>query len=436
MPAQPTLIAMPRLGMTMQEGRLVEWRVAEGAAVARGHTLFVIESDKSEVEVEAPVSGFLRHVFVAPGATVACGEPLAALTERPDEPFDPAAFLEAHGRGRGAPTVAKTPPPARAPQSSEPAAPARSTAPLTPAARVRARELGVDLARVRGTGPGGRITREDVEAGAAALAARREVAPGVWLEVRESGQGPLALLLPGFGSDVSVFARLVPGLARQHRLRAVNLRGVGLSDAPGTGALGLETFVADAAALVDEGAHVVGASLGAAVALGAALADPARVRSLALLTPVGRPDGRLLAVVEAWARLAARLEPLELATALVPWMFSSRFLGDEARRTRAIRGFAAAASQVPADTVRRMAEGLRAWGGFDAAALSSLRVPVLVVAAEEDLLTPDAESLAAAIPGARLARVAGSGHAVSLEAGDSVEALLREHWVAAERGAA
>ena len=77
----PCAIAMPKLGMTMQEGTVVEWHVAVGAPVTKGQILLSIESEKAEIEIEAPATGVLRHIYVEQGATVPCGTPLAALTE-------------------------------------------------------------------------------------------------------------------------------------------------------------------------------------------------------------------------------------------------------------------------------------------------------------------------------------------------------------------
>ena len=88
----PIAIAMPRLGMTMREGRVVEWRAAPGERVAQGQVVLVIESEKAEVEIEAPVAAVLRHVYVGLDETVPCATLLAALTETPDEPFDAEAF--------------------------------------------------------------------------------------------------------------------------------------------------------------------------------------------------------------------------------------------------------------------------------------------------------------------------------------------------------
>ena len=91
-----TPIAMPKLGMTMREGTVVDWPIALGARVDKGQTVLVIESEKAEVDVEATAAGHLRHVYVEVGETVPCGTLLAALAETPDEPFDVDAFRAEH----------------------------------------------------------------------------------------------------------------------------------------------------------------------------------------------------------------------------------------------------------------------------------------------------------------------------------------------------
>ena len=78
--------------MTMQEGKVVEWRATPGDRVEKGQVLLVIESEKAEVEIEAPAAGVLRHVYIAPDTTVPCATLLAALTATPDEPFDAEAY--------------------------------------------------------------------------------------------------------------------------------------------------------------------------------------------------------------------------------------------------------------------------------------------------------------------------------------------------------
>lgn len=422
----PTPVAMPKLGMTMEEGTLVSWEVEVGARVEKGAVLFVIETEKTEAEIEATASGWLHHVWVAPGETVPCGTLLAALTEAPDEAVDLEAFHARNDRPerpRSAAPVA--PPPARAP-AAEVRAPRRK--PIAPAARKRAKELGVDAEQVPGSGPGGRVTREDVEAFAAAREALVEVGDGIRLDVPCEGEGDAVLLLPGFGSDASSFAPQVAALADRYRLFGVNPRGVGLSDAPEYDVYAVAQTACDAARVVEGPVHVVGASLGAAAAIELALRQPDRVRSLTLVTPFLVASGRLLAVTEAWTRVAALADADALARMLLPWLFSSRFLEDEKVRERAARGLAVAARRVPGATLARSAAGLRAWAGTRGPAdLAKITAPTLVAWGGEDLLTPDGAAVSAAIPGAQALAVDGAGHGLAIEAADTLGAALGKH---------
>src|SRR5216684_2331164 len=93
-----TLIAMPKMGMSMREGTVVSWPLALGTRVEKGQTVVVIESEKAEVEVEATQPGVLRHMYVPVGETVPCGTLLGALTDSMDEPFDADAFRRDHDR--------------------------------------------------------------------------------------------------------------------------------------------------------------------------------------------------------------------------------------------------------------------------------------------------------------------------------------------------
>ena len=88
--------------------------------------------------------------------------------------------------------------------------------------------------------------------------------------------------------------------------------------------------------------HVIGASLGAAVALELAITAPEKVRSLTLMTPFVSADARLLAVCDAWIQLAAEVGPETLAQTLLPWFFSPIFLNEPRRRARTLRGLATA----------------------------------------------------------------------------------------------
>jgi pimeloyl-ACP methyl ester carboxylesterase len=430
----PTSIAMPKLGMTMRKGDVIEWRAAAGDRVEKGAIILVIESEKSVIEIEAPASGVLRHVYVEPGTTVPCGTVLAAITESADEPFDAEAFRAS--LAPAAPSAA----PAAAPRGSASAIVAHVTsgsagadvaqpeAPATPAARRLARELNVDLGRVVGSGPGGRITREDVQELAARLAARVEVEPGVALDVLTDGSGPDVVLLPGFGTDISAFAAVVPGLAQSCRLRAVNPRGIGFSDAPASESYDVATAARDVARVIGETpAHVVGASLGAAVAMELALTHPKSVRSLVLITPFVEANGRLLALLDAWSAAAGRTDADVLARMIVAWMFSPSLLADDARRERVVRAFASTAGRIKPDVLMRWGTGLRAWAGTRAGDLQRIAAPTLVITGDDDVLTPSGHAVAAAIPGAEHLALPETGHAAAIEQGPRVAAAIVGH---------
>jgi len=420
----PTPIAMPRLGMSMKEGRVVQWPIAIGGRVEKGELIVVIESEKTEVEIEATQSGVLRHIYIAEDVTVPCGTLLGALTADVDEPFDVEAFKLAHDR----PEAVTRAPERRVAQTAAPAVgPKGDRRAVAPAARALAQKLGIDADAIPGTGPGGRVTKEDV----AGWAARRErlvsVGDGLHLEVLRDGQGPLVALLPGFGSDVSAFAAQARALASAHTVLGINPRGVGLSDAPVLDVYDVASAADDVAAVCSEPAHIVGASLGAATAIELALRHADRVKTLTLITPFVAASPRLGVVLDAWCRIAAESSAETLARALLPWLFSEHLLSDPAACERIVRGLAAAVSTVPATTLSRTAAGLRQWSGSRQADLARINVPTLVVAAGADLLTSNGEAVASLMPGAHTVVVPSAGHAVMIEAADQVTAAILDH---------
>ena len=142
------LIRMPKLGFDMKEGTLIEWTKKEGDAVAEDEVIAIIETDKASVEVPSFKAGVLRKLLVPAGTVVPIGDPIAVLGSA-DEPID----LVKLG--------VKAPAPAALSPAAAPAVPA--PAPASPVARRMADELGIDLRQVRGSGPGGRIIKRDIE---------------------------------------------------------------------------------------------------------------------------------------------------------------------------------------------------------------------------------------------------------------------------------
>src|SRR5712692_7849638 len=180
-------VTMPKFGLTMHEGTLQRYFKAAGEAVKAGEPLYEVETEKVLYEVESPTSGTLAVWLHEEGATVECGLLVAVIAEAGDD----AASLAARYDGGAAAHRAAAPP--SSPAASVSRAPLAAAAPdgaaaahgeapgpsaagrraISPVARKLAAELGVELARVVGTGPGGRITREDVERTAAQGAAVR-----------------------------------------------------------------------------------------------------------------------------------------------------------------------------------------------------------------------------------------------------------------------
>lgn len=159
----PVEIVMPKLGLTMTEGLIVEWRKKEGDPVKKGDILFVLETEKVTYEVEAPEDGTLGKILVREQETVPVGAVVAYLLK----PGEAAAEVAA------APAVAPkaeaaSPAPAAAPAAQTAAQPAGGRVKATPLAKKIAKEYGIDLSLVAGTGPGGRVIREDVEKAKAA----------------------------------------------------------------------------------------------------------------------------------------------------------------------------------------------------------------------------------------------------------------------------
>jgi pyruvate dehydrogenase E2 component (dihydrolipoamide acetyltransferase) len=187
-----TDVVMPQMGESIVEGTLTRWLKKPGDRVERDEPLFEISTDKVDTEIPSPSEGVLSEILVQEGATVAINAIVARIgdsaktAEAPKE--QPAAAPAPQPEAKpaaAAPAPSPTPTPTPAPQ--QPTAPQPAPAaqaeggeaeggedrgPLSPLVRKMAREYNVDLARVKGTGDGGRITKQDVEAYMSSQAAR------------------------------------------------------------------------------------------------------------------------------------------------------------------------------------------------------------------------------------------------------------------------
>src|SRR5579863_9090275 len=190
-------VVMPQMGESIVEGTLTKWLKKAGEHVERDEPLFEISTDKVDTEIPAPAAGVLKEVLVEEGKTVA----ISTVVGRIEEGAGNGATAPAPAVAKAAPPAPAAPKPVPAPpavaakppapeplpepvghsagpypipvEEPAPAVEAESPAgPLSPLVRKMAREYGIDLKQVHGSGAGGRITKQDLEAYMSAQGAR------------------------------------------------------------------------------------------------------------------------------------------------------------------------------------------------------------------------------------------------------------------------
>jgi pyruvate dehydrogenase E2 component (dihydrolipoamide acetyltransferase) len=210
---------MPSLGHTMEKGKIIEWLKQEGESLSKGEPMVVIETDKVVTEVEAPADGVLLRIVVPPDEERPIGATIALLGA-PGESLSPVDIEQLLGKE----AVAVAAEPAAAAPAAVSAAPVAVAAPaaagerlrISPVARKLAAERGIDPAAIQGTGPGGRITKEDVlqavEAAASAPApsgaaqmtdGRLKISPIARKLAEEYGVDPAAINGTGPGGRIT-----------------------------------------------------------------------------------------------------------------------------------------------------------------------------------------------------------------------------------------
>lgn len=412
-------IVLPRVDMDMATGKMGRWFVAEGEQVREGQPLFEIETDKAAMEVEAPASGVLRGVRAKAGDALPVGSVVGWIVGE-HEAFD--RDLQALAGELRALLGAST---ASAERASTPAAVGRGRA--TPLARRLTRERGLDLADVAGSGPNGRVQALDVAlyerpaiAEPSSGAAEGARLNRLWLQ---KGEGAPLVFIHGFGADLNGWRPLLAHLPAPRPAFALDLPGHGASPLAEDSSFAALVGAARAA-LAGEGigaAHLVGHSLGGAIAAALAAGPGFRALSLMLVAPAG------LGPEVNWAFLAgflrARSEP-----SLTPWM---RLLAADpvslgAALVKTTLRQREGGALVEAQT--RLAESLfpdgvqafsiRHW-------LADPAIPTKIVVGAEDQIIPprQSEGLSGLIA---IHRFAGVGHMPHLEARREVARLVEE----------
>src|SRR5271166_1150935 len=154
-------VVMPQMGESIVEGTLTKWLKKPGERVDRDEPLFEISTDKVDTEIPSPAAGTLSEIMVEEGKTVGFNTVVGRITDGDGAGPSAAAAPAAQPTAEAAPP----PPPQAAPApAAPPAAVVEEIAgPLSPLVRKMARENNIDLGQVKGTGAGGRITKQDLE---------------------------------------------------------------------------------------------------------------------------------------------------------------------------------------------------------------------------------------------------------------------------------
>ena len=439
----PTIVTMPKWGLTMTSGTVTGWSREEGDPVTEGIPLLTVETEKAVDDVEAPATGVLRKIVAGVGSEVPVMGAVAIITAPGEDLSDEdVQALVARSTGAAAPVGAAAPRAVR--EGRQAARDARGRVNASPAARKRAGELGVDLVTVEATGPGGRITSEDVERAAQALVASATAPRNEVVELTDGTKiaalvaGPpdaveTIVFLHGLGGSQSTWANVLGAFAESYRIVAVDLPGHGSSDKPSPeyADYSIRAIAAKFGELLEKlelaPAVLVGHSYGGATALQLALDRPKLVRALALVDSAAlglEINGELLDRVES--------EPSrDEARGLLELFFEDRRFVlergiDEMYSARNAPGADAAIKTIAANAFTRRGQNL-----VLAERISELEVPLLVIWGELDRVIPSRHAInaAAAQPTAWLEIIEGVGHVPQIEAAPAFVALVNR-WLA------
>jgi len=248
----------------------------------------------------------------------------------------------------------------------------------------------------------------------------------LYYELHGPEGGPPVVFINGLLMDTTGWGLQLPLFRKYFRVLLYDCRGQGRSDAP-EGPYLPEQHEADLLALLDalhiDRAHLVGLSNGGVIAMYVASAQPHRVARLVLADTYAYADAQMAALLDAWLAALDTGGPTLRFDVATPWVWSRHFLAAHADVLATLREKAAGAR---VHAVRALIEGAKA---VDLRGrLGNITAPTLILAGEEDVLTPAwrMREIAAAIPQATLITISGAGHALTIEQAALFTALAQE----------
>jgi pyruvate dehydrogenase E2 component (dihydrolipoamide acetyltransferase) len=439
-----TILSMPKWGLAMKVGTVVEWLKHPGDSVQQGEPIVQIESEKATNEVEAPITGILRWLEVQEEQEAQVGAPLAVIADPGEELSDEQVATlireEAENKRRQAEALTRQKAASRATRATH----ASTRAPVgpggrisaSPAAKRLAQELGVDLASVAGTGPNGMIGREDVlraaeeaQAGPSTEAEEQDIdVAGNTIHYLVAGpiDAPHVVFVHGLGGSLTTWSLNLSVCAEQFRICALDLIGAGNSDKADTD-YSIPTLASFLAQFLDalgsewQRVSIIGHSLGGAIALAFAGSYPQRVERLVLVDSAG-----LGAEINHMVLALMRAEPThehlrsELSLFFARPGLVQQALVDQLYQQRTQPG---AHKALVATANAAFAEGKQQNDLRNT--LASLLAPVLVVWGDADAIIPVAHAQEVShAPRHRIEILAGSGHCPHIEQADEFNRLV------------
>jgi pyruvate dehydrogenase E2 component (dihydrolipoamide acetyltransferase) len=365
---------LPRLGETMEEGRIIAWLKQPGESFRRGETLLEVETDKTVVECPALTDGKLVEHLVRVEERVPVDRPIARIEVEGGATVEPASSLSPAAQEHQA----------AATSSSRRPVPHQATGRVRASGKARAlaRASGVDLAKLKGSGRRGRIGAEDVASSV------------------QKVEKPRVILIHGLFADGASFSLLKLMLERLgHQVIAVDLPLHGANPEPaGTIADAIASVVKQ---LPDGELVLLGHSLGAIVASGIAAQNTRRIRRLVLLSPAGFGIDINTGFINAMLEARTEDQLIDALQMLGPAKVSRSFASEQLRRIAAHR------EELSAFIATVAANGLQKVAILEE--IAKLSVPVTAVFSRDDPILPLHHALAAP-RNVELRIVSGCGH--------------------------